>query len=201
MSQQPPGPPPGQPPGQPMPPAPGGGAPYGGGGAGQPTDSQGRVLAHWWKRAVAGLIDGIIIGIPYTIIGVVLGVGTFASAECVVNEAGILECDAGPSFIVAWGISYLIYGVILTAYQTFFHGSEKGQTVGKMVMSLQIRDENTGGQVEYGKAALRGAVASALILFTCGIGSLLDALWPLWDPKRQALRDKAAGTVIIDLKP
>jgi uncharacterized RDD family membrane protein YckC len=78
------------------------------------------------------------------------------------------------------------------------NGSEKGQTVGKMVMKIQVRDENTGGPIGYGKAALRTLVYLVLAAFTCGVGGLLDGLWPLWDPKRQALHDKPANSLVVD---
>lgn len=32
---------------------------------------------------------------------------------------------------------------------------------------------------------------------TFGLFALLDGLWPLWDPGRQALHDKVAGSVVI----
>jgi uncharacterized RDD family membrane protein YckC len=29
------------------------------------------------------------------------------------------------------------------------------------------------------------------------VGGALDLLWPLWDPQRQTLHDKAVGTFVI----
>ena len=203
MSQQPPGPPPGQPPGQGVPPspAPGGGAPYGGGGAGQPTDSQGRVLAHWWKRLVAALIDGVILSIPYYILITVFSIGAADSLECTTDATtGITNCEGGGGFFAAFFISWLVYMILAIVYFVYFHGSDRGQTPGKMIMKIQVRDEATGGTVGYGKAFLRWLVAGLLGLL-CGIGSLIDGLFPLWDPKRQSLHDKAANTLVIDLAP
>lgn len=200
MSQQPPGPPPGQPPGQPMPPAPGGGAPYGGAGAGQPTDAQGRVLAHWWKRAVAAVIDSIIVSIPSYILMAILGAGFAASSDIEVDPVTGEITSGGGGFIAGMLISFLILFLLGVAYYVFFHGNEKGQTPGKMIMKIQLRDEATGGQVGYGKAALRWLVA--LVLWAlCYIPGLIDALFPLWDQKRQTLHDKAANTLVIDLAP
>ena len=199
MSQQPPGPPPGQPPGQPMPPAqPGGGAPYAA--AGQPTDAQGRVLAHWWKRAVSAIIDGIIVSIPSYILLAILGAGFFAADEIEVDPVTGEITSGGAGFLAGMLISSLIIFVLGVAYYVYFHGSEKGQTPGKMIMKIQLRDEATGGQVGYGKAALRRIVALVLWIL-CYIPGVIDALFPLWDPKRQTLHDKAANTLVIDLAP
>ena len=201
MSQQPPGPPPGQPPGQPTPPPASGGAPYGGAGAGQPTDNQGRVLAHWWKRVVAALIDGVILSIPSWILMGVLGAGFASTAECTQDlTTGIVECEGGGGFIAGMLISGLIIFLLGVAYTVYFNGGEKGQTVGKMVMKIQVRDEATGGPIGYGKAALRWIVTLVLSLL-CYIPGIIDVLFPLWDPKRQTLHDKAANSVVIDLNP
>ena len=198
MSQQPPaGPPPGQPPGQPMPPAPGGGAPPAYGAPG-PTDAQGRPLAEWWKRLVAAIIDGVIVGIPLNIILSIVGVGMFQASELEIDPVtGQLE-STGPGFVVSLLLMSLVALAVWAAYFIFFHGSEKGQTPGKMIMKIQVRDEATGGPLGYGKAGLRLLVTWGLSWLTCGIGGLLNGLWPLWDPKRQALHDKVANTLVVD---
>ena len=198
MSQQPPGPPPAQPPGQGIPPAPGGGAPYGGASAGQPTDAHGRTLAEWWKRLVAALIDGFIVGIPLNIITSIIGVGIGASSEIEVDPVTGEITQGGAGFVASILLMSLFALAIWAGYYIFFHGSEKGQTPGKMIMKIQVRDEATGGRVSYGKAFLRTLVMWALTWLTCGIGGILDGLWPLWDAKRQALHDKAANTVVVD---
>jgi len=177
-----------------MPPS-GGGAPYGAPG-GAPTDAQGRPLAGWGKRALAAIIDGIIIAIPFYILMAILGVG-FANQVEVDPVTGELT-GGGGGFLAGFFLSWLLFMVLAIAYYVYFHGTERGQTPGKMAMKIQLRDEATGGPVGYGKAALRWLVAGALG-FLCGIGSLLDILWPLWDPKRQTLHDKAASTLVIDI--
>ena len=197
MSQMPP---PGPPPGQGGPP-PAGGPPAYGGAAGQPTDSQGRVLAHWWKRVVAALIDGVILGIPYYIISAVFSVGAANSIECTTDATtGITNCTGGSSFIATLLVTMLIFFILGIVYTVYFNGSERGQTVGKMVMKIQVRDEATGGPIGYGKAALRWLVTLVLGVL-CYVPAIIDALFPLWDAKRQTLHDKAANSLVIDLNP
>jgi len=39
------------------------------------------------------------------------------------------------------------------------------------------------------------------LIFFFGLFTLLDGLWPLWDPNRQALHDKIAGSVVVRVTP
>jgi uncharacterized RDD family membrane protein YckC len=66
-------------------------------------------------------------------------------------------------------------------------------------MDIQVRDLATGGPIGYGKAAARYFVGLALQM-ACYIPGIIDYLFPLWDEKRQAIHDKAAGSVVIDLR-
>jgi len=158
------------------------------------------VLAHWWKRAIAALIDGVIVSIPSYILMAILGAGFAASNELTVDPVTGQVTGGGGGFIATMLVSSLIIFLLGVAYYVYFHGNEKGQTPGKMVMKIQLRDEATGGQVGYGKAALRWIVALVLWVL-CYIPGIIDVLFPLWDAKRQTLHDKAANTVVVDLQP
>ena len=134
-----------------------------------------------------------------------LGVGAFASAdvECTTDPVtNFTECtteDTG--FFVSLALTQLVPLIITALYSTFMNGSARGQTVGKMALKIQTRDEASGGPIGYGKAFLRWLVSGALSFLTCGIGAFLDALWPLWDNKRQTIHDKAVNSLVIDLNP
>lgn len=188
MGQQPPAPPPAQ---QPMAP---------GGSAGTPTTPQGQPLAEWWKRLVAAIIDGFIVGIPANILGGIIFSGLFAATTPTFNpQTGQIEGGGGffAGILASYGAFLLTYLIITAAYYIILH-SKKGQTVGKMAMKIKVVDEATGDLIPIGKSAMRWVVTQALSLFTCGIGGLLDGLWPLWDAKRQAIHDKVAKTFVID---
>ena len=190
MSQQPPG---GPPPGQPTPPAPapGGGAPMGA----QPTDSQGRPLPEGWKRFVSSLIDAALVTVISYIIQIIFFAGA-AETVTVDPETGLVE--GGGGFLAGTLGIVLVIWVLEFLYFTILNGGEKGQTVGKMIMKIQLRDEATGGPVGMGKAALRTLVM-ILLSIPCGIPILVSALFPLWDPKRQTLHDKATNTICVDI--
>jgi uncharacterized RDD family membrane protein YckC len=165
-----------------------------------PLGPGGQPLAEWWKRLVAAIIDGFIIGIPANIIGGILFSGLFAASTPTFNpNTGQFEGGGGffAGFLAAWGAFVLMYLVLTAAYYIYLHSS-RGQTVGKMAMKIKVVDIETGELIPYGRAGIRWAVQQVLALL-CGIGGLVDGLWPLWDQKRQALHDKPANTVVIDV--
>jgi uncharacterized RDD family membrane protein YckC len=84
--------------------------------------------------------------------------------------------------------------LVWVGYLSWFASSRKGQTIGMMLYGIAVRDVNDGGRVTAGRAALR-----SFILFVL-FGFLIDVLWPLWDTRRQALHDKAARTVVVDVR-
>ena len=109
--------------------------------------------------------------------------------------ATVLEATgrAGPGVLLSaftWtAVASLVYLVAPTAVW--------GQTVGKWMAGTQVIGPD-GRVPGWRRAAVRGVVATVadLLTNTVGIG-LLDPLWLLWDPQRQALHDKAAGTVVV----
>jgi uncharacterized RDD family membrane protein YckC len=139
----------------------------------RPVSPLGQPLAEWWKRVVAYLIDGFLIGIVSVIIEAATGSVVFL-------------------FVGNGILGFLYYGIMV--------GQPGGQTVGMMALSIRVRDAQTGGPLVGGKAFARSAVQFLpfVIPFLGGLWGILDDLWPLWDPMRQALHDKAAGTVVVD---
>jgi uncharacterized RDD family membrane protein YckC len=85
--------------------------------------------------------------------------------------------------------------LVSLAYFTIGHGGASGQTWGKKIAGIRVVRDG-GERLGYMRALIRWAVAIGLtILFI--IPNLIDVLWPLWDAKRQALRDKAAGSIVV----
>jgi uncharacterized RDD family membrane protein YckC len=83
-----------------------------------------------------------------------------------------------------------------------------GQTLGKKALRIRVVDAVTAGPISARQAIVRWLARFVLWvplpLLTLGIGlcvALLDALWPLWDDRRQALHDKLAGTMVVTARP
>jgi uncharacterized RDD family membrane protein YckC len=179
------GPPP--PPGGQPPPAPAGQGPMA-----TPPGVTARPYAEWWKRVVAALIDGAILWIIQTIIGAIFGLDRSITVDP--NTGAVSGNFLGA--IIFGNVVLLLVGV---AYYVALNGSDRGQTVGKMALRIAVRDDATGGPAGYGKAFIRYIVGAVLFIL-CIIPGVIDLLFPLWDPKKQTLHDKAANTVVVEVE-
>ena len=138
------------------------------GGGGYPMAAPGN-LASPGLRIVGGLIDVIIL---LVINGIV---------------AAILQ--------KAQGIAGVINLVADVAYFAYFWSS-RGQSIGMMPFGFKVRDLATGQYPTMGKAALRGFIWCVEVGFTICIVGAIGWLWQLWDPQKQAIHDKIAGTIV-----
>lgn len=159
--------------------------------AGDKVDVLGRPYADWGTRAVAYVIDFAVI---------VFGCAIFVAAAV---GGGFLRTQPdqyGQSSISGLGIAVIV--VSLIAMLAFFlgyhllHGRESGQTLGKRIVAIQVRDAVTGGPISYARAFGRH-LAQVFAWLILPILVFVDLLWPLWDDRLQTLHDKAVNTVVI----
>jgi uncharacterized RDD family membrane protein YckC len=161
------------------------GQPYGGGAPvhhdhGEPALPYGGRL----RRLIAGLIDGLVVYVvTWLLTAPLLGVGS-------VYE-GSLARRTGADLITA---------VVAFLYYALQH-ARWGRTPGKRVMNLRVVRERDGGPISYGQASWRLLFAYLISVVTCGVGGLIDVAWILWDRRRQALHDKVARTVVVEVTP
>jgi len=169
MQNPPPPPPPsgGQPPMMPPPGPPPPMMPPGGGG-GYAMAAPGN-LASPGMRIVGGLIDVVILIVVLAIVDAILR-GNH-------------------------GFAGLINLVLIVAYFAYFWSS-RGQSIGMMPFGFKVRDVATGQYPTMGKAALRGFIWWLEVYFTICIIGAIGWLWQLWDPQKQAIHDKIAGTIV-----
>ncbi len=126
-------------------------------------------LASPGLRIVGGLIDVVILTIVNGIIAVI--------------------------FQKVQGVAGLVNLAIDLAYFGYFL-STRGQTIGMMVFGFKVRDVNTGNYPDVGKSILRGLIWNIEVALTVCLIGALGWLWMLWDPQRQAIHDKIAGTMV-----
>ncbi|MER3464580.1 MAG: RDD family protein [Chitinophagaceae bacterium] len=144
-----------------------------------------RVFGSFGQRLVAALLDGILISVGLSIVGLLFGWDSMWSSLRM--EDGFVM-NYYRSYYSTSGIADIIVSWL---YAALMESSERGATLGKMAMGLRVTDEH-GQRISFGRATGRhfGKMISAIILF---IGYLMM----LWDDKKQTLHDKLANTLVI----
>jgi uncharacterized RDD family membrane protein YckC len=139
------------------------------------SDQSSVPYASFWQRAIAFLIDGVILYIVNTVVG-----GMFKLSTSITDVKDLL-------------ISCLIAILIGWTYYSIQESSSQRATLGKRAIGLQVTDVN-GNQISLWRSTRRyfSAYLSALLLF---IGYLMVP----FTPKHQALHDLMAGTVVTRL--
>ena len=108
---------------------------------------------------------------------------------------------AGRPVAAALGATvYLAYVVALTVL--------RGQTLGKVAMGAKVVDEGTGQLPGLWQAATRAVVPLAGVVVDVALGAAVVGMfwaltvygWLLFDERRRGVHDKAAGTVVVEVK-
>ena len=136
------------------------------------------------------MIDQLVVGIPYNIISSLL----LPSDEPKVTRT----TDAAGNVTLHWSGDWGAFGLLLLAgvvaswlYSALLQSSARQATVGKMALGLIVTDES-GNRIGFGRASGR-YFAGYLNALTLGIGYLMV----IWTPRKQALNDRIAGTVVV----
>jgi uncharacterized RDD family membrane protein YckC len=158
------------------------------------------VYAGFWLRFVAYFIDGFIIGIPITIVFMILG-GIFAGFAAASGGFPHTTGDSDPSqtFAPAMGIGFaLIELVIWAAFMVltwfYFAKLESGPhqaTYGKRALGLKVTNLS-GEPIGFGQASGRffGKIVSGMTFY---IGFIMAG----FTQRKQALHDLIAGTLVV----
>ncbi|MFD0671876.1 RDD family protein [Cohnella sp. GCM10027633] len=123
--------------------------------------------AGFWRRALAVLVDGLILLLPIMLLSRIL-LGPDASDD---NN---------------W-----VEFIVMLLYKSLMESSAKQATLGKMLIGIKVTDED-GGRISFGRAAGRhlASILSGIILF---IGFMMAG----WTEKKQALHDLIAKTLVV----
>jgi uncharacterized RDD family membrane protein YckC len=140
-------------------------------------------LSGWWRRVGAVVIDALILGVTGAILGGVLA------------AAGDASEDATTAFSLLFGVllGVVYYGALMSR-----DGANNGQTLGKQAAGIRVVRKD-GQPVTFGFAVLREVLVKTILfsyaaIVTLYLATLLNYLWPLWDPENRALHDRIVGT-------
>ena len=179
----------------------------------QATTPDGVPLSGWWKRVLARILDGFItffIALPLT------GYFYYRYFQAALHyaEQQVQQTRSGstppspfvlPAELYRWLIPIALITVLVAVVYEYLFLTRSGATVGKKVVGISVRLRETPGAPPASAVWRRVGVINGLQLLSfvpllgnlAGIGELLNYLWPLWDPNKQALHDKAARTNVV----
>lgn len=155
------------------------------------------LYAGFWLRVVAAIIDGLLIGIPFLVIAVVI----FASAFPMLRNFGS-EPNPNPYLLISLFFPRLLLlaalGLVGTwLYWSLLESSSWQATLGKKALGLYVTDL-TGSPVSFGKASAR-FFAGRGIAYVPSIGGLyflVDCIMAGLTERKQALHDMIAGCLV-----
>ncbi|BDG34435.1 RDD family protein [Parageobacillus sp. VR-IP] len=129
--------------------------------------------AGFWKRLAANLLDGIIVGIPISLIGYLIT----------------------NSWEENWftSLANIVYALVVPAVWS-------GYTVGKRLLGIRIAKVN-GGKVGIGTMFLRSVVGGLVYVITLGIGVIISAIMVAAREDKRSIHDFIAGTYVTTEKP
>lgn len=153
----------------------------------------GRTLPEQWKRIVARLLDGIILGVINVII-----VGIVVSGDTGGFNGVGADLSAGKLFVI--GLISLAIGFVWDPVIT----KAKGGSPMKLAFGMHVVRADTGAPVEWSHAIIRWGVVAIW-----GIIPILSVIVPLLmvvvslvfiftKPLRQAVWDQVAKTVVVN---
>ncbi len=178
----------------------------------QQVTADGVPLAGWWWRVLAVVIDGVILSVIAALLSFQIYGRVFAKMSVVIGDTVRASQNGQPpppmpkatDLITSTDqllLTLITLGVGLAYHLIFVRW--KAATPGKIICRLRIVPVDRGldrAPLPWSSVLIRVALwvlpgaNSLLLLFR-----LLDSLFPLWQPKRQALHDRAARTQVVKL--
>jgi uncharacterized RDD family membrane protein YckC len=147
--------------------------------------------ASWGIRFLSHLIDTLIVSVPITLLTGRNGTGVYWSTA--VGGSGNT-------------LRMALIAIASVANLGVLQGTT-GQSLGKRIFSIKVVDQSTGMPIGIKRAVLRWIVSVAgnyipMFVTLRAVRSiwllwLIDYLFPLWDPRKQTLHDKAVKSVVI----
>jgi uncharacterized RDD family membrane protein YckC len=152
-------------------------------------------LAEYWRRAVALLLDGVVV--------LVLGLILLTIFGALIGDGGADEEEvAGWQVVLGLVVGFVIvYPVIALVYFAAMMAATNGQTLGKLATGIRVQ-RTDGKPIGFWWAAYREVLIKGIVLgiagtITGGIAYVVDFLWPLWDRQNRTLHDLVVESRVV----
>jgi uncharacterized RDD family membrane protein YckC len=182
----------------------------------EPITVDGQRFASWWIRFGATALDAVVL-VPVLAVASLPSVVTHWHSISTWWNDGLTGRDGGVGLKSSSGnppvfdattrpgltLVLTLFVVALLYALVFLRGRQA--TPGKLLLGLQVRMSDRPGPLPWRTVVLRVALTSPLIIAVLlpYVGTWLivvaavDCLWAAWDPKKQTLHDKIAGTSVV----
>jgi uncharacterized RDD family membrane protein YckC len=150
--------------------------------------------AGFWERVGAYLIDGLILGIPFGIVVIVM-IFLFGGFGMMLHrspaEPGAAAALVAPVFMIFF-LGMFVFVGLQWLYFAGMESSPRQATFGKSVMSLRVTNYE-GQRISFGHATGRffAKIVSGMVPLAIGY------IMAVFTEKKQALHDFIAGTLVL----
>jgi uncharacterized RDD family membrane protein YckC len=155
--------------------------------------------AGFWLRFAASLVDGLILGIPFWIVVVVI-ISMFGGFGMLIHRFPREPQPVDPRevmalmapFFLMFFLVWLVFFILQWLYFAVMESSPRQATFGKSVMSLRVTDSE-GQRISFGHATGRFFAKFVSGMVPLGIGYIMAG----FTERKQALHDMIAGTLVF----
>jgi uncharacterized RDD family membrane protein YckC len=154
------------------------------------------VLAEWWRRAFALVLDGLIVGIVAVVLIVVITAAVGGVGFVGGDETGVI------GLVVGFLFASLVVALVALVYAPALMSRWGGRTLGKRALGIRVVRVD-GERTGFWWSVVREVVLKQIVFagiaggFTFGLAWLVDGLWPLWDDERRALHDLPVNSRVV----
>jgi uncharacterized RDD family membrane protein YckC len=173
----------------------------------------GAVLAEWWRRLLARVADWFVVYVATLIVAfpwlgdAVRAFSDYWSATLAAAESGATPPDSAAlqDALLSAALPITLISLVLSVLYEVVFLVWRGATPGKMLFGMVVRRTQRAGKLTTVDALRRQliTIGTSVVSLVPVVGilgtavNILDPAWLLWDPRRQALHDKVADTVVV----
>ncbi|HSY25461.1 MAG TPA: RDD family protein [Polyangiaceae bacterium] len=156
-------------------------------------------FAQWPDRVIGYIVDHLLVSAALAVVVTiyfvfVLLLGAASSAAGSSDAANAIAAGSASTMCCLLGVGIPLASLGVGVWNRAFLVSKRGYSIGQGMRSLKVVDLQ-GNLLTFGTAFLRLLAQVGIAMIP--LAGLLDLLWPLWDPARQTLHDKAVNSFVV----